>query len=213
MKICALSDTHTHYDEVKTKKCDVLIHGGDLNCYYPQSMKTFCDWLDRQPAKKKIVIAGNHDKFLEMENGLAREMLKGHCIYLEDSGVEIDGVKFWGSPITPMFCNWHFMRDRGPAIKRHWDMIPEGTDVLITHGPAMGILDSTFYANGGFRDHVGCQDLLDRIKVIKPKVHIFGHIHGNTAMKQIDETLFINAALAGHYNDIEEKPIYFDMPG
>lgn len=211
MKICAISDTHTHYDQVQIEECDVLIHAGDLNCYYAHSIRNFCSWLDKQPAKKKIIIAGNHDKFIEMQNAVARRLLDDHCIYLEDSDTEIDGVKFWGSPITPTFFNWFFMRDRGEAIKRHWDAIPEDTDVLITHGPARGILDATYYANGGLRDHVGCDDLLDAVKRIEPKVHIFGHIHGNTAMRQVGKTLFINAALAGHYNEIEEEPIYFDM--
>jgi Icc-related predicted phosphoesterase len=213
MKICCLGDTHTRWDAVKTKKADVLIHAGDWCTYYVDSQNKFIEWLDEQPQTHKIVIAGNHDKLASEQNGLIREMFKGHCEYLEDSGVEIDGVKFYGSPWTPTFGQWWFMKDRGMPIKRYWDAIPEGTDVLITHGPALGILDMVPYANGDPKESVGCRDLLNRIKAVKPKVHVFGHIHENTGQKKIDGTLFVNCSLCDNYNNLVEKPIYFDMPG
>jgi hypothetical protein len=58
-------------------------------------------------------------------------------IYLNDSGVEIDGLKFWGSPVQPYFHNWAFNRI-GDDICKHWELIPLDTDILITHGPVKG---------------------------------------------------------------------------
>jgi len=108
---------------------------------------------------------------------------------LNDSGVTIEGIKFWGSPITPFFHDWAF--NRWPAgIKPHWDLIPEEVDVLITHGPPFGILDLTTYS----KENVGCPILREKIFSIKPKVHVFGHIHEARGSVEIDGIKFINAS-------------------
>ena len=109
-------------------------------------------------------------------------------IYLNDSGIEIEGTKFWGSPIQPWFHDWAFNRVRGEEIKRHWDLIPMDTDVLITHGPPFGLLDMC--ANG---ERVGCKDLLETIAKIRPRVHAFGHIHEKYGIARVDKTIFVNA--------------------
>lgn len=213
MKIISLSCTHSRYKSVSTPKADVLVHCGDWDCTHSDSLKRFADWLDEQPATHKIVVAGNHDKFAECHDEMTRDILKDHCHYLRDSGVEIEGVKFWGSPWTPLFGNWSFMLPRGYEMKKIWDNIPEGIDVLITHGPPMGILDQVNYANGVPKCNVGCLELLNAVKRIKPKVHMFGHIHENHGTEQHDETLFVNCALVDDYNYLIKEPIVFNMPG
>jgi len=99
-------------------------------------------------------------------------LLKNATCYLENSGVEIDGVKFWGSPWQPEFFNWAFNLPRGRRLAEIWALIPDDTEVLITHTPPYGILDRV---DSG--EHVGCEDLRRALQRVKPKVHVFGHIH------------------------------------
>jgi hypothetical protein len=110
--------------------------------------------------------------------------------YLEDSGIEIAGVKFWGSPWQPEFYDWAFNLPRGQALADKWALIPDDIDVLITHGPPLGILDQVITG-----DHVGCADLLEAVQLIKPKVHIFGHIHEGYGRIEQNGTVFINASV------------------
>jgi predicted phosphodiesterase len=155
----------------------------------------------------KILVPGNHDGFLsQCASGELKEVLeyaigdKEFYTLLSDSGCEYQGLKFYGSPWTPEFCNWHFMKRRGPDIKKVWDIIPDDTDILITHGPPFGILDK---ADNSLK--VGCEDLAARVKEVKPKIHIFGHVHENgRSFIEIDGTLFINVA----YLTEKYKPTY-----
>jgi len=206
VKIIAISDLHTYEPDIP--EGDVLVCAGDITfrgtALEIVPMLTF---LGEQPHKHKILIAGNHDWLFERNPEFAKELCEQHGItYLEDSGVEIDGVKFWGSPVQPEFCDWAFNRSinddmyhsRYPHIKPHWDMIPEDTDVLITHGPPSGILDRTQEGR-----HVGCPHLLKRIEEVKPKLHISGHIHEGYGKQQGEHTLFVNASIC----TLKYKPI------
>jgi Icc-related predicted phosphoesterase len=114
-----------------------------------------------------------------------------NAIYLEDSGITIEGLKIWGSPISPNYHSWAFNCERGEEIRKHWDLIPEDTDILITHCPPFGILD--FDPEGKPK---GCEDLLTIIQQkVKPRLHIFGHLHDAHGQIQIGETLFVNASM------------------
>ena len=147
MKLVVISDTHGRHDDVTVPGGGILIHCGDCieganaACAYAAG---FLSWLHRQPHENKLLIAGNHDWIFDVGADQARAIVAAHAPgvhYLHDSGCEIDGVRFWGSPVSPRFFDWAFNRDRGADIRRHWDMIPTGADVLITHGPPHGILD------------------------------------------------------------------------
>ena len=118
----------------------------------------------------------------------------------------IDGVKFYGSPWQPWFYDWAFNLERGPEIRAKWDLIPEDTDVLITHGPPYGIGDLTFQ-----KDHAGCQDLLKAVERLKPRTHIFGHIHERYGINSIDGTTFINASSFNHNYHRFNEPVIFDL--
>ena len=162
---------------------------------------------------EKLVIHGNHE--VAMERGPKRkECLKffddAGINYLQDSGIEINGIKFYGSPVTPTFFNWEYNRNRGPDIKHHWDMIPDDTNVLITHGPAYGILDSV---RESFRGPQGCQDLKNRINQLSNlKAHIFGHMHhnGHQALN-INGIQFINAAICTDDYSPDNLPMIIDL--
>lgn len=190
-KLCFISDTHGYHDHVRVPPCDILVHCGDCtNDGRYDDLKDFLTWLRRQPAEHKVLIAGNHDWVFEKHPAMATRMVLEYApsvTYLQDSGVTLNGINFWGSPITKRFMDWAFNRDPGEDIRRHWDMIPYGTDVLITHGPPYGFLDLSrpsgkYYSDTKGMvdcDHLGDHDLLESVCRIKPSVHAFGHIHGS----------------------------------
>lgn len=210
--LCIISDTHGRHNSVRIPPCDILIHCGDFTTDIGRkSLRDFLVWFERQPAiKAKLLISGNHDGATEKWPDLAAAMMKEvapSVTYLQDSGCTIDGIKFWGSPVTPTFFNWYHMRDRGETIKRHWDMIPRDTDVVITHGPPRGILDWSDYG----KEHGGCDDLLAAVKEIKPKIHCYGHFHGEYGTKQIDGIIFVNASLCNEKYKPVNAPWRFEL--
>ena len=171
MKIVAISDIHGYEPELPPG--DVLIIAGDLLTRGKMTeLVQFNAWLGRiaQNYSNIIVIPGNHDWICESDTALARQILS-NATMLVDEALVIDGIKFYGSPVTPQFYNWAFMKERD-ELKSHWANIPSDVDILITHGPPYSVLDST--ARG---DQAGCEALLDRITEIQPQHHIFGHIH------------------------------------
>jgi Icc-related predicted phosphoesterase len=191
MKIICISDTHNLHKDLKIPDGDILIHAGDMTCVGGvDEIQGFNQWLSTLPHRHKIVIAGNHDLYLEAVPSMANALIT-QAIYLNDSGIEIEGLKIWGSPISPNYQDWAFNRERGKAIRKHWEMIPADTDILITHCPPFGILD--FDDRG---KHEGCQDLLEIVQQkVKPRLHIFGHLHDAHGQIQIGETLFVNASI------------------
>ena len=204
-RIVCISDTHGQHKKLKLPEGDILIHAGDI-CAGRGSrneVEKFNEWLGELNYSHIICIAGNHDFPLVHYHEEAHEIMS-NCIYLKDEEVVIDGIKFYGSPWQPWFHSWAFNLQRGPEIAKKWAMIPDDTDILITHGPPYGYGDETMWSG-----HVGCRDLLDRINIVKPKVNIFGHIHEGYGVYNSDNTTFINASSVG---DIElNKPIVLDI--
>ncbi len=122
-------------------------------------------------ARRIILIWGNHD-FLGEFPELWPTLPDGVTL-LHDSGVEIDGVKFYGTPWVPNLPMWALARKHDAEIAPMFAAIPVTTDVLISHGPANGTLDRVI----GWREPVGSPSLLANIERVKPKLHVFGHIH------------------------------------
>ncbi|MEO1262799.1 MAG: metallophosphatase domain-containing protein [Bacteroidota bacterium] len=208
MKIIAISDTHNHHELLQLPAGDMLIHAGDISSRGTiEEVRVFLDWFARQDFKYKIFIPGNHDFFFErMPPAVERDLIPDDLIYLNDNGVEIEGINIWGSPIQPWFYDWAFQRQRGAEIDRHWQMIPEKTDILIAHGPAYGILDKTIRG-----ECVGCEDLLNRIEKVKPKYFISGHIHEAYGVEQHGATTFINASVLDVKYKLVNVPVVFEM--
>lgn len=170
-------------------------------------VEDFLEWFDKQNFEHKIFIAGNHDFFFERESDdYIQQTLPKSIVYLNDNCTSINGIKIWGSPITPWFFNWAFNRHRGDSINRHWDMIPIDTDIVITHGPIFRTLDTTISGQ-----HVGCKDLFNRIHVIKPKVHICGHIHESYGTIVKNGIKFINASVLDEKYELSNTPIIFEI--
>ncbi|MCK5898016.1 MAG: metallophosphoesterase [Methylococcales bacterium] len=198
-----ISDTHSYHDTLTLGAGDILIHCGDFTRYGSlEDTQSFAHFMAAQDFKYKIAIAGNHDACFENdEKNQAEKILKDHgIIYLNDSGIEINGLKIWGSPIQPAFYNWSFNRERGADIEKHWQLIPDDTDLLLTHGPVFGILD---VVHRGI--NVGCEDLLKTVQKIKPKIHACGHIHEAYGVTEKEGTIFVNSCTLGirHAKDID----------
>jgi Icc-related predicted phosphoesterase len=208
MKICLISDVHGQWNKLTIPECDLLISAGDYSFRGEQHMvKDFHKWLDKQPAKNIISLQGNHEKWVETNFQLAKDMATKECPrvnFIDEGLVEIEGLKIWCSAITPYFCNWAWNRYRGDDIKKHWDRIPIDTDILVTHGPAFGILDKVeMLGSPNCGENVGCVDLKIAIdKLTKLKYHVFGHIHNMYGMETEGSVTYINASIC----DDDYKP-------
>ena len=219
VKVVAFSDTHGFHQEAELPDCDIAIFAGDFSGNGQKyQVKSFMEWYNRQiQCTQKIFIAGNHDrsfdpKFresfnLDEDDWVERYKARySNLTYLEDSSVEMFGLKIWGSPWTPWFHGdrWAFNKQRGDECKAIWRQIPMDTDVIVTHGPIFGKLDYTLRD----KSFVGCEDLRHYVEQIEPKLHICGHIHEGYGMDYWGPgTVFVNAAFCDPYNTPKNRPI------
>jgi predicted phosphohydrolase len=189
MRLVLVADTHLfHADLATLPPGDVLIHAGDLlRGGSLDELRAAVPWLHCQPYRHKIFIAGNHDWCFFRQPEQARAILGESIIYLQDSGVTIDNVRFWGSPWQPEYNDWAFNLPRGEPLAAKWRLIPAGTDVLITHGPPWGIGDDS-----GMPERQGCEELLATVRQLRPVLHLFGHIHQDGGLWQQEATWFAN---------------------
>lgn len=207
MKIVCISDTHRKlYSLGLLPEGDILIHAGDMTSRggLAETMAEL-DELEYFAKKAKyrhvLVISGNHDFLAQKDlNAMQKLCSERDLTYLQDESVTIDEIKFYGSPYTPEFFNWAFMKPRN-EIHKVWDKIPADTDVLITHGPPLGILDKNIDG-----EPCGDEALLDAVQRVKPKYHIFGHIHQSSGILQTKDTIFVNAAI------LDDRYIQMFMP-
>lgn len=200
MRLVLLSDTHTKHNQVVVPDGDILVHAGDFTYTGARhEYEEVIEWLKGLPHEHKVIVAGNHDF-----GSRVLENIAPNIHYLENSGMEIGGIKFWGSPITPVFGRWAHMANRGADIKHYWDTIPTNTDVLITHGPPVGLLDLPSPFNSF---HCGCEELHDAVfDRVKPKIHVFGHIHGGYGYRKYRGIDFYNASVVDEAYNVVNKP-------
>lgn len=236
MKITLISDTHTKHDQITTSKSirnsnrlldlpggDLLIHAGDFmnSGYNPMEAMMFFKWFDEiDNYDTKVLIAGNHDRWMQNEPEEAKGILTGYKTieYLQDEELVLyndgpngdipeDNIRIYGSPWQPEFCNWAFNLPRnGEEMKARWDAIPSNTDILVTHGPAFGYLDIP----GGQSIRVGCEMLRHRVDEIRPKIHVGGHIHGSWGHYFNGHTHFFNASVLDEQYRYTHAPWIFD---
>jgi len=215
MRITFISDTHNKHNLI-TKDLlggDLLLHAGDISSMgYKHEIQSFCKWFKSLNGyTNKVFIAGNHDWGFQDNPTEVKEILDFYdgITYLQDQ-IEVIGentdefVKIWGSPWQPEFYNWAFNLPRnGNELKSVWGMIPTDTDILITHGPAWGYVDKVI----GRTESLGCQLLEERIKEIKPKIHVCGHIHTGYGYDFDGDTHYINAAVLNEEYNYTNKPL------
>ena len=211
MKITFISDTHTR-EQLITQDLpggDFLFHSGDImnSGHNVNDVYSFCDWFDAlNNYKHKVFIAGNHDRLFENNPKLVKEILKNYknIVYLQDQEIVLDGIKIYGSPWQPWFYNWAFNLPRkGPGLMSKWEAIPEDIDILLTHGPAYGILDTV---EGRRQESLGCELLAERLKEIDIKIHSCGHIHSGYGYVIDNNTHFFNTSVLNEQYDYSQKP-------
>jgi Icc-related predicted phosphoesterase len=215
MKITFISDTHNKHKFVTDDLPggDLLIHAGDISSMgYEHEIREFCKWYNSlDNYTHKVFIAGNHDWGFQINTEKVKEILDFYSdiTYIEDNEVLVGEklVSVYGSPWQPEFYNWAFNLPRnGYELKEKWGNIPNNTDILITHGPAYGYVDKVI----GRPENLGCELLTDRIKEIKPKIHVCGHIHTGYGYTFDGDTHYINAAVLNESYNYHHKPLTID---
>lgn len=212
-RIVCISDTHGKRlgrEGIPIPDGDVLIHAGDLTeTGQIAQVQSALTQITALPHPYKVIIAGNHDFLFERFPSLARDMVgKAGITYLEDSEVTLAGLRIYGSPWQPWFYDWAFNGPHGGSLMDKWNRIPQGLDILITHGPPKGVCDWIPKQNQG----VGCEELRMRIEETSPRLHVCGHIHEGYGEGQIGPTRVVNASLLdGRYAAVN-KPIVIDLP-
>ena len=221
MKLTFISDTHNKHKLLTgdLPGGDILIHSGDISSMgYKHEIESFLTWFDKiDNYDTKVFIAGNHDWGFQTKPDQCRGLLTGYKTvdYLEDEELVLyldgpngdkpeENIRIYGTPWQPEFYNWAFnLSKNGPGLQSKWNMIPENTDILITHGPAYGFLDDVEGRRG---QHLGCELLAERIKEIKPKIHLCGHIHTGYGHYFDGHTHYFNASV------LNERYIYTQSP-
>ena len=181
---------------------DVFVFAGDLlRAGDWDELDAELPWLKSLPHQHKLFVAGNHDRCFEQKRKRVEKMFGMDLIYLQDEGLEIDGVKFWGSPWQPEFLSWAFNLPRGEALAEKWAQIPGDTDVLITHGPPHGLGDEAWGRC------LGCRELLAAAERVRPALHCYGHIHEGRGVYPTEWGLCANVTAA----EGDHPPMVFDF--
>jgi Icc-related predicted phosphoesterase len=208
VKIVCISDTHSMGPQIRVPDGDVLVHAGDHTFHGTRSeVARAVDWLAAMPHPHKIIIAGNHDWAFEKDAAATEKFVADMGLtYLKDSGTRIDNLNFWGAPWQPWFHDWAFNVRRG-ELTPYWQKIPDTTNVLITHGPPFGIMDTARYG-----EHVGCSELGARIDSLPDlKLHVFGHIHEGYGRVKINDVLYVNASTCNSKYSPINAPIEVEL--
>jgi len=201
MKIVVIADTHNLIPALPDG--DMLIHAGDATMMgTKEEVERFDMWLGTLNYKYILFVPGNHDFLFEKHS----DSLLSNATVLINKEIVIDGIKFWGSPYTLIFGGWVFMKT-DDKLNDIWKLIPDDVDVVITHGPPRGILDLSVKYN----KNSGSQSLLGRIRIVKPKVHVFGHIHEAHGEQYNRGMHYVNASLLNEYYQYVNKPTVIEI--
>jgi Icc-related predicted phosphoesterase len=203
MRIVIVSDTHERHEEYGVLEGDVLLHCGDGCESSSESADALDDWFARQRFQHVLAVGGNHDHALLARVRAGQQVFR-HAHFLLDEAIEIDGVRFYGSPWVPQLRGWAFYAN-DQALAAHWAKIPADIDVLITHTPPAGILDRD---RGGYS--YGCTQLRERLDDLSPSLHCFGHIHASGGVLDGSPTTSINASAITHHHAELRPPVVFE---
>ena len=206
LRVVCISDTHELHRELDVPDGDLLIHAGDFTMFSKSAaaIRDFNTWLGELPHAHKVICPGNHEFFLESDR--SNRSLISNATVLINEGIEVMGLKIWGSPTTSLYGGAFGLSsevDRRDLYRQ----IPEGTHILITHGPPLGILDCVPGSPRG----AGCEELLHTVKRLQPLLHVYGHVHGAYGLSSDGDTLSVNAALLGRNGNLEERPVTLQM--
>ena len=201
MRLLLISDTHELHRELRLPPADLLLHAGDWTMFSKRmsAVRDFDEWLGEQNLRYGAVgCPGNHEFYLEEDERKAS--LTRNLSILNGAEATVGGLRIWGSAVTPL-AGGAFGKSNPTDRSRHWAAIPAGIDILITHGPPAGILD----------DSCGDPELLDAVRRTRPKLHLFGHVHGSYGVHETADTTFVNAALLGPDGDLAYDPLVLEI--
>lgn len=195
VRLAVMSDTHCRHREItNVPQADILIHCGDFtNMGREDEVLDFADWLASLPHRHKIVVPGNHDACLDAQRPLlysqrAFDRLSSVSRVLINESVEVEGIKFYGSPNV-----WGakvFSITNDAEAYEVFGSIPDDTDILLTHSPPLGVMDLSFTG-----ERIGCDALLvNVVDRVQPAVHFFGHAHGDWGVRRMYGVYFVNAS-------------------
>jgi Icc-related predicted phosphoesterase len=202
LKLIAIGDSHRQHWNIKIPKCDIFIFAGDAEIDSLLALHDFNDWLGTIKATYRIVVGGNHDRYLEFIGKEECKRLLTNCIYLENESVSILGLKIWGSPFSPLFNDWSFMKHDND-LKEIWDKIPLDTNIVVTHTMPYGIFDTVLPRE----ERVGSITLRDKVKEMQPKIFIGGHLHLSGGQKYTDyKTDYYNVSLLDDSYQLVNQP-------
>ena len=218
MKVVCISDMHGNLN-FEIPECDLLLIAGDIcpanhskALSEPKQMiwleHDFRGWLDVQPIKKAVAVAGNHDWIWESSKYSVPDNFDKFK-YIEDEETEYEGLRIYGTPVQLNFCNWAFNRS-AKEIQKYWDVIPEGLDILLLHCPPYGILDETqhpYYAS----EHIGSKSLTERIEKVRPRYVVFGHNHGEHGVVEENGITYVNASMVDEEYELNRQPIVLEI--
>jgi Icc-related predicted phosphoesterase len=210
MRIVIVSDTHGMEEDLPPlPNADLLIHCGDFTEQgTPREFESFNRWLGSVPCRHKLLIPGNHDASAADSLADARRLLSNGILLLDEE-ITIEGLRIYGSPWTPEFGGWSFMLPER-KMKEIWQKIPAGLDILITHGPPLGILDEVHRYNQA-PSHAGCAALRRRVREVKPRLHCFGHIHEGCGSTTEGETIYVNASSCNRNYSASNAPVLIEL--
>ena len=202
MRIVCISDTHEQHREANIPLGDLLIHAGDLTQFSKRSgvIVDFNRWLGELPHPHKIVIFGNHDYALEAEPQL-RAQITNATILVNEAAL-VCGIHVWGSPTTSLYGG-AFGASLAKDRERVYSMMPPETEIVVTHSPPEGVLDGVVSR--------GCPELRRAIERVRPRLHVFGHVHESYGLERTAKTTFVNAALIGVGGRLDRQPIVLEL--
>jgi Icc-related predicted phosphoesterase len=203
MKVWFISDTHNQHRYLTVPDVDLVIHCGDESNNINATMnepeaRDFFEWYTALSIREKIYVPGNHSS--AVEHGLVKADQYPAIRFLIHESLELGGKHIFGSPYTPRFHEWSYMKKR-TQLDAVWQTIPERTDILITHGPPKGVLDITHDSESNQLVQVGCAALRRHVEErVKPTIHAFGHIHDEKGVSNYGkytrhDTLFVNCSV------------------
>jgi Icc-related predicted phosphoesterase len=241
MKIVCVSDLHCKAKEISLPKGDVLVCAGDFTYRGTESELALTHlWVKRQSKEfaHVIMVAGNHDFGLSMPRMVDYLLDKSpNAHLLHNEAITVDGVKFWGSPYSPTFGQWAFMREEY-ELEEFYKGIPDDTQVLITHTPPNGVLDRVGRPGSKRRidwdispeihagstalrarvDQLTTQDKhWDSLEDLQPpekqhlRLHVFGHIHEAGGSLVQNNVIFNNAAMMDVNYNVGFQPYVWDI--
>jgi Icc-related predicted phosphoesterase len=209
--IAAISDTHGKHREIAVPECDILIHAGDISNFdRREHYVDFFEWFATRDAQHLVLVGGNHDQYFVDRRDHNEYLLSYPGIhYLENEGVELMGLRIWGSPVQSDLFDMAFCYSRRRRTQE-WAKVPDGVDVLVSHCPPLSVLDQNMEGIS-----TGCDILMDTIRRIKPKLTLFGHIHEayGVRAKDIDGTTctFANCSVVNRWRKVENEPWLFKI--